>query len=308
MCEEYRHLHRAIALHKAQFNTAPSAWVSHIPFAFWIVDALQPRVLVELGTEGGTSYCAFCQAVDELKIATACYAVDTWEGDAHSGFYDETVFSGLAAYHNARYAGFSSLIRSSFDAAVGHFSDRSVDLLHIDGYHTYEAVKHDFDTWRPKLSPRGVVLFHDTNVRSGDFGVWRFWGEVAQSYPGFEFLHGYGLGVLAVGDEMPEPLRWLVRDRASAPHETAEIREFFARLGQVTSDEAELCFRLGQLTGDAAEFLSRLAKLRSDERALSIREQVMQRRLEDVLSSASWRVTAPLRRLKQLLSRISPRA
>lgn len=280
MFEDYRHLYRAIALRKPQFNTIFSAWVSHIPFAFWIIDALQPCVLVELGTWGGISYCAFCQAVDELKLPTACYAVDTWQGDPHTGPYGEAVFSRLAAYHNARYAGFSNLIRSSFDAALQHFPDRSVDLLHIDGYHTYEAVKHDFDTWLPKLSPRGVVLFHDTNVRYADFGVWRFWSEVTQSYPGFEFLHGYGLGVLAVGDEMPEPLRWLVRDRASVPHETAEIREFFSRLGQFTSDEA----------------------------ALSIREQGVQRQLEDMLSSVSRRVTAPLRRFKQLLLRIPPRA
>ena len=124
------------------------------------------------------------------------------------------------------------------------------------------------------------MLFHDTNVRYADFGVWRFWSEVTKSYPGFEFLHGYGLGVLAVGDEMPEPLRWLVRDRAAVPHETAEIREFFSRLGQFTSDEA----------------------------ALASRVHGMQCQLEDMLSSVSWRVTAPLRRFKQLLLRISPRA
>jgi len=99
MFEDYHHLHCAIVLRKPQFNTAPFPWVSHIPFAFWIVDALQPRVLVELGTEGGNSYCAFCQAVDELKLPTACYAVDTWQGDPHSGFHGEAVFSKLTAYH-----------------------------------------------------------------------------------------------------------------------------------------------------------------------------------------------------------------
>ena len=125
-------------------NISESAWLGHIPFAFWIIDALKPKRFVELGTHNGSSYLAFCQAVQQLHLSTESFAVDTWKGDEHSGYYGEEVFAKLAPYNNEKYGSFSRLIRLYFDEAVGCFEDESIDLLHIDGLHTYEAVKHDF--------------------------------------------------------------------------------------------------------------------------------------------------------------------
>lgn len=205
-----------------------STWHEHLPFAMFLVDLLRPKMIVELGTHYGDSYCTFCQAVKELHLDTACYAVDTWQGDPHSGLYGPEVLADLRAHHDPLYSSFSRLIQSTFDEALEHFADGTVDLLHIDGYHTYESVRHDFESWLPKMSSHGVVLFHDINVREQDFGIRKFWGEVKLKYPRFEFLHGHGLGVLAVGKVRSKKLRELFK---LPEEESIRIRDFFFQLG-----------------------------------------------------------------------------
>jgi GT2 family glycosyltransferase/glycosyltransferase involved in cell wall biosynthesis len=207
-----------------------SAWYGHVPFAHWLVSALRPASIVELGAHNGVSYAAFCEAVLREQLDARCLAIDTWQGDKHAGFYGDDVLADLQRFHDARYAGFSTLLRSTFDDAAGKVADGSVDLLHIDGRHEYGDVSHDFATWRAKVSPRGVVLFHDTNVRTGDFGVWRLWDELRGQYPSFEFLHGHGLGVLAVGGKVGGAVATLCQLHDG--RDVNAVRERFALLGE----------------------------------------------------------------------------
>lgn len=242
----------------------PGAWVGHLPFAGWVVRELHPRVFVELGTHWGQSYFTFCQSVFEARLPTRCHAIDTWHGDPQAGEYGEEVYREVGR-QNGKYGQFSQLHRSTFDEALPAFADGSVGLLHIDGLHTYEAVRHDFETWRPKLAPDALVLFHDTQARHADFGVWRFWEELTARYPAhLEFRHASGLGVLSLDAESPH--QWL---QPGSVQQERLIRFFEARGRQME--------KLNEALGERAQ---------------------LARRLESMKRSWSWRITAPLRWLR----------
>jgi hypothetical protein len=168
-----------------------------------------------------------CQAVTELNYVARCYAVDTWAGDSQTGYYGDSVYNDLVAYHR-QYASFSQLLRMSFDSALERFPERTIDLLHIDGLHTYEAVKNDYMKWLPKVSDRGIILFHDTAVTEPGFGVHELWAELSNQYPHFAFEHGYGLGVLAVGPSQSPEVLGLLDAANRAPSGT---RMLFSSLG-----------------------------------------------------------------------------
>ncbi|MEK6334561.1 MAG: class I SAM-dependent methyltransferase [Acidobacteriota bacterium] len=235
---------------------AVSSWIEHVPFGMYLIDVLRPKALIELGTHYGVSYCAFCQAVKELGVDTRCYAVDSWHGDAQTGFYGPEVLADLKEHHDPIYGGFSRLIEGTFDEALAYFADRNFDLMHIDGFHSYDAVKQDFEKWLPKLTDRAVVLFHDINVRERGFGVWKLWEELKPRFPHFEFVHMHGLGVLAVGERYPDELNELFK---SSEEEAKRIRSFFASLGARLEVAKELQLTKAAHTQLLAELHQQLA-------------------------------------------------
>jgi len=259
-----------------------SGWIEHIPFAFWLMEHACPRLLVELGVHYGVSYLAFCQSVQQNGLGTKCFGVDTWKGDDHAGFYNDDVYEALIAYHDARYSDFSRLVRSTFSEAIHYFEDRTVDLLHIDGRHGYEDVQRDFESWRPKLSSRAVVLFHDTNVRENDFGVFRFWKELIKHHTeNFEFYHGNGLGVLGFGDDLPGPVRAFFasgRDEESA----VSIRAAYCRLGRGLTD----AFTVQQNGEELSALRDALAEAKDYARNLETEIAERDRRLTDAQEKA----------------------
>ena len=287
-----------------------SAWLEHSPFVFWLIDILRPNRIVELGTHKGFSFLSQCQIAKSLSLDTFIYAIDTWKGDEHAGFYGPNVYDDLEEEVRALYPDLGRMVKATFADARSQFDNGSVDLLHIDGRHRYEDVKADFETWQETLSDSGVVLFHDTCVRRDDFGVYKFWSEISSMYPSFEFYHGHGLGVLIVGNLAPKKLTDLCSD--SLEHKRF-VREAYARLGNINSIQFEMMKNSSQfdeIKSQANLKDHQIAEYHDKIRLITQENTLLQKELLDIsainnslVSSTSWKITSPLRALKLFFTR-----
>lgn len=134
------------------------------------VGALSGGTVVEVGVYAGMS---ISYAVDAaIAGGTTIHAIDPWELRFVAGSSD---WERLRAVHRD----FSDFLDAcdlrdhvveiaDFSvAASGRFADRSIDLLYLDGGHTYEDVRADLEAWWPKVRPEGTVLGDDYGAFAG---------------------------------------------------------------------------------------------------------------------------------------------
>ena len=255
-----------------------SPWPGVIPLAFLLVSLVRPKIFVELGTTDGDSYCAFCQAIDTLRINTACRAIAGIKDEAQAEEHDNAdVFEELKLYHDPLYASFSRLLHAPASPAQVDFTDNSVDLLHMILSGGNEAVKKSFAAWRPKLSPQSIVLFQGIYARNHAGKTSSYWEELKKGYPSVELPIGPGLGLLATGLNIPGPITGLFA------LDEAKLRTFTAVLNSV---------------GESVQSPGLHEKLHCQQATIEIQNEqlVVQKNIVgSILSSKCWKITAPLR-------------
>jgi beta-1,4-mannosyl-glycoprotein beta-1,4-N-acetylglucosaminyltransferase len=167
-----------------------SAWTGHRDFAEWLVDYLKPKTIVELGVDYGFSSFVFAK-----RSFGTVYGIDLFTGDSHAGERDtyNTVKETINEWNLTNL----KIIKGDF-TEVSKTWDIPIDILHIDGYHTYDAVKNDFTNWSKFVNNDGIILFHDTAIEY--FGIKDFFKEL----PGYklEFKHSAGLGIYTKNKEL----------------------------------------------------------------------------------------------------------
>jgi hypothetical protein len=226
------------------FNDSDWPWAGHKNFAYDLVANLKPKKIVELGTHYGTSLWCFSQSAKDQRIDVEINAVDTWEGEKHAGFYGKEVFEKVKEIKNTFYPDLRiNLMRKKFEEAVSDFQKNSIDILHIDGLHTYEAVKNDFEAWLPKVKLNGIILFHDIKVGEMDFGVYKLWIELKEKYQTIEFFQSFGLGILFLNEDFGKEFKTIeqgLQMHYSYIHEMKKIQELKSKKQQLQSKEQEI--------------------------------------------------------------------
>lgn len=259
-----------------------SAWVGHKYFIYDFIRNVKPKVITELGTHYGASFFSMCQAVKDGKLNSKLCAVDTWKGDKQSGFYDESVFIEVNKIKNRYYPKLKiNLLRKTFNKAVNNFKNNSIDILHIDGLHTYKAVKHDFDNWFNKATEEGVIILHDTHEKKDDFEVYKLWEELKEKYKTLEFSHAHGLGILF---KNPKPYHEIFNFQEIWQHYYPiifENRNLKKEVNAINTQNTQLSQQLSQKSQENEKLKNQLEKTLGFIDAVKSNNEVFKKQVQD---------------------------
>lgn len=161
-----------------------------------------PATCLEIGTEkGGTFFLLTRVATPEAFLLSLDLPVG--RGSAYPA-WREPLYRGFAREQQR-----IEIVREDSHAArtletlKQRLAGRALDLLFIDGDHSYDGVKSDFEMYAPLLARGGTIAFHDIvdGAEASVGGVPRFWREIKQTRRHLEFVKswkqgGWGIGVL----------------------------------------------------------------------------------------------------------------
>lgn len=253
-----------------------SVWLEHLPFLFWLVEAMQPRQVVTLGMQRGVAHFALCQAVSRLGLDARCHAVQPKAGQG-----ENPVLDAALEYNERVYGAFADVVDCAPVKAASQFDDGSVDLLLLNAETDEVELDYLFERWRPKLSSRSVVLIPSVACRDPGYEAFRDFDALMMRYPGFAFQHGGGLGLVMVGEQPSGMLESLLGSEES-PTAQQVVRDVFARLGRTCLDS----------------FNAREQKARADELKVSLEDQ--QRQLGELTKAYEQRHEALQARDREL--------
>jgi predicted O-methyltransferase YrrM len=169
----------------------------------WLVEDHAPRTVAEIGTyAGGTLYCLCRLAQPDATIAS----IDKPRGSFGGGYTDERAEEMQKLFpreqQKLHLIRDDSQLPATLERLKGVLNGAQLDLLFIDGDHTYEGVKSDFEMYSPLVREGGMVAFHDILDHNPDSGceVATLWNEIRDDYRHVELAvapyRWGGIGVL----------------------------------------------------------------------------------------------------------------
>jgi predicted O-methyltransferase YrrM len=176
-----------------------SAWV-----LYGLTRAMKPTTAVEIGSARGKSACFVGRALKDNGHGRL-YAIDPHAQTAWNDVDSVDTYEVLRAnLRRAKVDGHVEIMRATSDIVAGSWN-RPIDLIFIDGDHSYEGVRRDWELFSPFLTSFSTAVFHDTiwdlrpdpRYSRADMGVPRFVEELRQQgYPVLTFERDYGVSLV----------------------------------------------------------------------------------------------------------------
>lgn len=169
-------------------------------------EKLRAKVVVEIGTaDGGTLLLSSMLADSEATLIS----IDLQDGQFGGGYpaWKRPLYESFAREkQEIHLLQGDSHQQEMYQKLHTILNGRQVDYLFIDGDHTYEGVKQDFEMYSPLVRQGGMIAFHDIAPdRSAEptHFVDRFWNEIKGIYRSEEFIHNpsqdkCGIGVIHI--------------------------------------------------------------------------------------------------------------
>jgi predicted O-methyltransferase YrrM len=176
-----------------------------------LIAEIRPRTILEVGTSYGGSLFLFARVATPDALIVSIDLPDGEFGGGYPAWRSVLYRSFAAAGQRIRLLRADSHEPQTLEAARAALGGRQVDMLFIDGDHTYEGVKQDFEMYRSLLRSGGVVAFHDivppspngptprsdNDLQGGE--VSQFWDELRSTHEVFEFVEDWHSGRFGIG-------------------------------------------------------------------------------------------------------------
>lgn len=164
------------------------------------VKKAKPKVMVEIGTANGGTLLSLIKATAPQKIVS----IDLPAGQFGGGYawYKIPLFKsfvqGGQQLHLIRG---DSHQKSTKQQLANILHGEQIDFLLIDGDHTYEGVKQDFEMYAPLVKKGGLIAFHDIvpHAKELNCGVDKLWNELVKQYPHQTFVENWKQGLCGIG-------------------------------------------------------------------------------------------------------------
>lgn len=160
-----------------------------------------PAVVIEIGTGNGGTLLLFTHVARRDAILISLDLPASLFGLGYPR-WRETLY-GLFRRNEQRIhlVRGDSHCRDTLTLVTRMLNGKKADVLFIDGDHSYEGVKNDFQMYSSLVDRGGLVAFHDITPHAlrPDVGVPKFWNEVKNQYCSEEIIRtgsSCGIGII----------------------------------------------------------------------------------------------------------------